>query len=87
MLGFDLDMAVEGDIVLAFWRGDHKSQWEAPDFAYAFHASLTDAGVLHATPADLDFPGSREHRGADAGFFMDVMLREEAAPEGGTSLK
>ena len=87
MLGFDLDLAVEGDVTLAFWRGDHKSQWEAPAFAYAFHTSLTEAGVLRATSAELDFPGSREPLGADAGCFMDIMLREGAAPKDGMNIK
>ena len=83
-MGFDLDIAVEGDIIIGLWEGDHKGQWEAPLLAYAFHTSFTDAGVLRVTPADLDFPLAVISAGAGAeGFFMDIMIREEPAPASG----
>ena len=83
-MGFDLDIAVEGDIIIGLWEGDHKGQWKAPLLAYAFHTSFTDAGVLRVTPADLDFPLAVISAGAGAeGFFMDIMIREEPAPASG----
>ena len=84
-MGFDVDVAVEGDIILGLWEGDHKGQWEAPSLAYAFHTSLTDAGVLRVAPADLDFPLAERGMAAGAeGFFMDIMLRDQPAPASGT---
>ncbi|BDA44285.1 hypothetical protein COCOBI_05-4690 [Coccomyxa sp. Obi] len=74
---FDVDVAVNGDIVIGLWRGDHKGAWDPPSCAYAFHTAFVVPGLLQVGPDDMDFPDST----APAhGLFMDILLEEDTMP-------
>lgn len=72
---FEVDMMVDGDIVLGLWQGDTKGPWDAPACAYAFHTAFADAGLLRVSALDMDFPDwPGDHSGM--GFHLEVTLEE-----------
>ena len=80
-MGFEIDLAITGDITLGLWFGDHKGEWDSPQLACSFHTLLDNVGVLRMSHADLDIPpGSMLGRSSlwQADFFMDVIVEELA---------
>jgi hypothetical protein len=78
VVAIEVNMMIEGDIVVGLWRGECKGPWDAPSCAYVFHTAFADAGVLRVTAADMDFPDSERPAPApsDPDFCMEVALME-----------
>lgn len=84
LVGFDIGIPVNGDIVLGLSLADHRAQWDTPALAYAVHTSFVSPGVIRVTGQDVDVPGAMPrvgHAATSPEFFMDITF-EEALPEG-----
>lgn len=74
---FSVDMALNGDVVIALWRGDQMRPWDKPTWSYAFHTAFVHPGVLRVTADNLDF---QESTAIADGLAVDLMLEEDNAP-------
>ncbi len=78
---FDVDVAVNGDMVIGLWRGDDKGSWDPPSCAYAFHTAFVVLGLLQVAPDDMDSP---DHTAPAHGLFMDILFEEDIMPVNNT---
>jgi hypothetical protein len=87
LVGFDVNVPVEGDVILGLSLADHRAQWDTPALAYAIHTSFVTPGVTRVTGHDVEVPAAAPGlKSATTGpdFFMDVTFEEtldEAAPQ------
>ena len=83
-LFFRVDKPISGDVVVALYIGNYKTDWELPLLAYALHtAYLRGDDVVHADAKKVDFPHSPSSSTSILdGFHLDVMLTELPAPPG-----
>ncbi len=83
-LFFKIEKPITGDVVVALYIGNYKTDSELPLLAYALHtAFLRGDDVVHADAKKVDFP----HNPASStsvldGFHLDVMLAEKPADPG-----
>lgn len=83
-VGFDIDIPITGDIIIALWFSDHKGEWDSPELAVSFHTLFDEVGLLRMTNQELDIP-PKSSLGKSAkwqtGFFMDIIVEASSAAE------
>ncbi|CAL8470256.1 g9798 [Coccomyxa elongata] len=78
---FDVDVAVNGDIVIGLWRGEDEGSRDPPSCAFAFHTAFVVPGLLQVAPQDMDSP---DQTAPAHGLFMDVLFEEAIMPMNNT---
>ncbi len=83
-LFFKVGKAVIGDVVVALYTDNSKTDSEPPLLAYALHtAFLRGDDVVHANAKKLDFPHNPSlSTSVLDGLHLDIMLAEQPAEPG-----